>query len=182
MMEPQDPGWPISLKGLWIVFVPWLAQRQARKGLTSLRVTFIAFVNAIILFGVVLPFLGPYNGSNVAAALVVLGVGVYALVSRLCVRRVERRSPLKCENLGGSYQTRFFLRIAFAEAAALFGFVGVFVVHVLWIYYPCALFTLIGFAHAAPTRASIERDQVALNNRGCGNSLLAELVGKPDNI
>jgi hypothetical protein len=182
MMEPQDPGWPISARSLWIMFVPWLAQRQGRKGLTLLRTTFIAFVNAIIFFGVVLPFLGPYDGSNAAAAIVVLGVGVYSLATLLLVRQLERKNPLKCENLRDSYHSRFFLRIAFAEAAALFGFVAVFVLHVLWVYYPCALFTLMGFAAAAPTRASIERDQVTLNNRGCGKSLLAALVGNPDNI
>ena len=71
------------------------------------------------------------------------------------------------------------LRIAFAESAALFGFVGFFAASVWWVYPAGAAITFAGFARAAPTRARLHRDQDRLNEQGCFRSLIAALAGQP---
>jgi hypothetical protein len=94
---------------------------------------------------------------------------------------VER--PLVCTDdvaLAGSYRTRFFVRVAFAETAALFGFVGFFIASVWWVYPAGAAITLIGFARAAPTRAKLRRDQERLNEQSCFRSLVTALCGPPN--
>ena len=103
-----------------------------------------------------------------------MGLGVAAgILGRL----VER--PLVCTDdvsLAGSYRTRFFLRIAFAETAALFGFVGFFIASVWWVYPAGAGIAFIGFARAAPTRTRLRRDQERLSEQGCFRSLVAALT------
>lgn len=82
--------------------------------------------------------------------------------------------PLNCsspETLLGSYRIRFFLRLAFAEAAALVGFVAVILTGEWWLYLLGAAFTLIGFVRLAPTEKRLLQDQETLNSQGCGLSL-----------
>ena len=107
---------------------------------------------------------------------------ILAAIGVLCTglnHAVER--PLDCstdEKLAGSYRTRFFLRIAFAETVALFGFVFAFIGAARWIYYLGAAFSLIRFwTVAAPTRSALARDQETLNAAGCSRLLVAALRG-----
>jgi hypothetical protein len=145
-----------------------------------LRQVFVTFCLALVMFGVVLVFLWPSQSQQpdapgFAGFLLALGV-VAGIVGRL----VEK--PLVCTNdasLAGSYRTRFFLRIAFAESAALFGFVGFFTASVWWVYPAGAAIAFAGFARAAPTRAALQRDQDRLNERACFRSLVTALAGGP---
>jgi F0F1-type ATP synthase membrane subunit c/vacuolar-type H+-ATPase subunit K len=150
------------------------------NGLILLRQVFMTFCLAIVMFGVVLTFLWPSQSTepeSPALALGLLGLGVIAGITG---RLIEK--PLLCANdasLAGSYRTRFFLRIAFAESAALFGFVGFFIASVWWVYPAAAAITFTGFARAAPTRTRLRRDQERLNEQGCFRSLVAALSHSP---
>lgn len=89
---------------------------------------------------------------------------------------IER--PLDCTDdrrLAGSYRTRFFLRIAFSEVAALFGFVAFFVTYYWWAYPIGAAIAALGFRRAAPTAANLRHDQEILSRSGCGRSLVRAL-------
>jgi hypothetical protein len=91
--------------------------------------------------------------------------------------------PPNCSSersLAGWYRSRFFLRLAFAESVALFAFVFTFIGAPVWIYFVGAAFTLWQFwTTAAPTRSALEREQDALNVRGCAISLVAALRSNP---
>ena len=134
----------------------------------------MSFTLSIVLFGAVLPFMQLRGGRLVPflAVLVVLAVATTALE-----RKAER--PLDCSSLtslASSYRTRFFLRVAFAETVALFGFVFAFIGGTIWIYYAGAAFTLIRFWTAiAPTRSALAQDQAQLSVEGCTLSLMAAL-------
>jgi hypothetical protein len=184
MNEEEDPGWPVDARTLWMLLVPGLLQRRIRRqgglgGLGQVRMAFVAFCNAIWLFGFVLLFTAPLTGGGEAAFVFVAVVALLAVVDYAVVGRLER--PLVCDALVASYRTRFFVRIASAEAIALIGFAGSFAFRAAWVYYPCALLTAFGFARAAPTRAALQRDQQQLTGQGCGKSLVAALNTPPYN-
>jgi hypothetical protein len=90
--------------------------------------------------------------------------------------------PLNCTSdatLAVSYRARFFFRIAFSEAAALFGFVGFFITYSWWPYPVGVAITAYGFRHAAPTRANLRRDQERLAEQGCSRPLVRVLRTAP---
>lgn len=160
------------------MFVPWVGLQRAQKeginALEMLRQLFTAFASALLLIGVVALFLasGSTNESTMSPGVVAVGVAGYGVVSLFIPGLFER--PLDCTDpasLVGSYRTRFFLRIAFADAAALVGFVGSFLADAWWLYPLGAGFALVGFIRLAPTQANLQRDQEALNLSGCGQSL-----------
>ncbi len=186
MLDDEDPGWPLG-KALILSVLPWVAvmllRRQtgkARDGLILLRQVFLAFLTAILLFGVVLLALWPAQSTadpSPTLALVLIGLGVSSAVVQ---RFVEK--PLDCTDdvkLADSYRTRFFRRIAMSEAAALFGFVGFFTASVWWVYPVGAAIALVGFARAAPTRRHLHRDQERLTEQSCFRSLLRALRTAP---
>jgi F0F1-type ATP synthase membrane subunit c/vacuolar-type H+-ATPase subunit K len=182
MVPDDDPGWPRGLS-IFVFLIPgainWYGRRRAAgDGLVMLRQIFISFVVAIVLFGVVLPFI-PNDYNEVVPWLpILIAVAVVATL----VGRVSEK-PLDCSTrttLAGSYRTRFFLRVAWAEVVALFGFVFVFIGAATWIYYVGAAMTLALFwLRAAPTRISLARDQESLNASGCTQSLVAVLRNLP---
>ena len=110
------------------------------------------------------------------------GLLVVAASGILIEPLVER--PLPCTDdrgLAGSYRARFFLRMAFAESAALFGFVGFFLTYAWWPYPIGAVMAALGFARAAPSRRNLERDQQDLVHRQCARSLVGALrLAPPD--
>lgn len=180
-----DPGWGPVFAGLgW--FVPGLQQRRMRRlrerggfdGLLQLRSLLLAFVDAVVLIGVVVAFgladtgAGPDPRIRPAAAIVVaVGAAGVAVAARL-----ER--PLDCSGdgaLAGSYRSEFFLRVAAAEVPALAGFVAVMVVGPAWLYFLGAPFSLAGFALAAPSARNLARAQDRLRLQGCARSLVAAL-------
>jgi hypothetical protein len=175
----NDPGWPRGMSALAFL-IPGALQRQARKpgveALFMLRQAMESFSAALILFGVVLPFTNPKTTSPAPWFAI---LALFAVFTTVVVPRLEK--PLDCTSpttLAGSYRTRLFLRVAFAQSVALFGFTFTFIGGSIWIYYAGAAFTLGRFwTGIAPTRAALEHDQRVLNERGCGLSLLVALRG-----
>ena len=106
-----------------------------------------------------------------------------AVVSIVITRSVERL--LDCTSLitlARSYRTRFFLRIAFAQCVALFGFVFAFIGGPKWVYDAGAAFSLVRFwTGIAPTRSAVADEQRNLEARGCALSLVAALRTTPPN-
>ena len=178
----EDPGW-FSAKGLLWLLIPGLgiqrAQRDATDALGVLRVVFTSFSMALLFIGVVVAFLasGSSSEGTMSAGVVAAGVAGYGAISLFVPRLVE--PPLDCSGppaLLASYRTRFFLRIAIAEAAALLGFVGFFLTGEWWLYPLGAFFSFVGFARLAPTRSNLDREQEVLNASGCGQSLMSVLT------
>ena len=189
MSTYEDPGWgPAIRRGPFIVLLPFAHIRTMytlRKGgvdgLTVLRMLFLHFLFALLLFLVVLVLvLGeeepkPIPGWMAVAFPVVL-VGCLAGVAW------ARARPLVVSDetsLAGSYRTVFFLGVAYAEAAALFGFVGVFLVDRLTPYLIGLGVAVVGLTLIAPTRANIERRQREITAQGSTLSLGRTLVDAP---
>jgi F0F1-type ATP synthase membrane subunit c/vacuolar-type H+-ATPase subunit K len=80
----------------------------------------------------------------------------------------------------GSYNTRFWVGMAFAESAALIGFIVVFVTKRMWPYLAGLAVSLAGFAMIAPTARSIGRDEGRLRAAGSPVSLWDALTLPPD--
>jgi hypothetical protein len=165
------------------MLVPGLAGRavgHAGDVLTATRQVFIGFVGALVLFQVVLVFIGtdPAIEPSATFALVLLAVGVVNVfvVSPSLVRKqpLDGSSPGK---LLATYRTRFFLQVAFAESAALFGFVAFFVANEWWVYPASLVSAFTGFARLAPTRANLAKDQASLRSSGSNLSLVRVLRG-----
>jgi hypothetical protein len=181
MTPDDDPGWPHVLSILALL-VPGVARSQMRKptgtehGLLVLRRAFLSFSVALVLFGVVLAFLKLARGSVLPWVPLIVAVAIASVVAP---RILEQ--PLDCSTdatLAESYRTRFFLRLAFVESVALFGFFFSFIGGGKWIYYAAAAFTLLRFwTQAPPTRSGLAREQEQLNASGCGRSLLGALGG-----
>lgn len=178
----RDPGWFSSRSLLW-AFVPVVglrrAQQETENPLQQLRLVFTAFGVAMVLIGVVVLALsaGDATQQSVSPDAVAAGVSLYGLLSLFLPAVIVR--PLDCSSrdaLANSYRTRFFLLLAFAESAALMGFVGFFLTYEWWLYPVGGFFAAIGFARLAPTRPHLHREQEALVARGCGISLTDALT------
>lgn len=177
----RDPGWPHG-PSLLLLLVPGMLQRQARgaqnDGLSAMRLVFISFFVGIVLIGVVVQFM-TLDGGTAWPWLVALAVAAVAsiIITRLADRPLDCTSPT---TLAATYRTRFFSRLAFAEAVALLGFVFSFTSQTAWVYLPAAAFTLYRFSTvAAPTRTALQADQRRLKARGCELSLVAALRTAP---
>jgi hypothetical protein len=177
----EDPGWPLN-RSFLIFFIPAFGPQLYRRragplrgeGLGMLRMLFISFFNAVIMFGVVLLFIPGVHAHAVPWLPILLGFAAGAVaVSRFVERRLDCSSDAK---LAASYRNRFFVRIAFGESVALLAFVFTFIGGPKWIYYVGAAITLVYFwLRAAPTREALIRDQDALQALGCGRSLIRAL-------
>lgn len=181
----DDPGWrPASKAAAWTL-IPGMAVFRVRRppsrgggdALTPLRSLFLTYALTLGLIGVVVGFLAAggtrSNMSAQAGALLVAAVGT---VSVLLVGFVPR--PLDCRSnasLAASYRSRFFLRLAFAQAAALSGFVAFFLTANPAMYPLGLVFSAVGFASLAPTAAHLHVDQQQLDMAGCGRSLVPAL-------
>jgi cbb3-type cytochrome oxidase subunit 3 len=171
-----------------LALVPGLGRIVLRRRLDTtanslvlLRQLFITFCMALVMFGIVLTFLWPAQSKEADSPGLALGLVGLGAVATIVGRLVER--PLLCMDdvsLASSYRTRFFLRIAFAESAALFGFVGFFIASVWWVYPAGAAIAFVGFARAAPTRTRLQRDQERLSEQGCFRSLVGVLTRGPE--
>lgn len=183
----EDPGWRPAIRGVAWVPMPWVAIRRTQRlvekgrldGLLALRSLFMTYVATLVLIGIVVAILEASAGFEEPGVSAELGAGFLAVigVAYLVASRFLPQ-PLDCssdEKLAGTYRSRFFLRIAFANAVALLGLVA-YIQTGNPLLYPLALiFTVIGFAQAAPTTANLGRDQEELTLSGCGRSLVAAL-------
>ncbi|MHB8465493.1 MAG: hypothetical protein ACYDH6_24485 [Acidimicrobiales bacterium] len=193
--DNEDPGWGYVLRGAWLILVPFparllLGRRLGRRAhghpsvLESIRLLFVNFVGALAMVGMVVGVLTQSSTVSrnrtidaVPAAVVLALIGV---ASAAAPPRIEH--DLDCSSAGrllASYRIRFFLRVAFAEAPALFGFVG-FIGTGRWWMYPLGLvFAAVGLLRLAPTATNLGKDQRALDLAGCRRSLLRVLTIAP---
>jgi hypothetical protein len=177
----EDPGW-FTKSMLWALVPGFGIQRAMASpdgsALLLLRAMFTSVVMTLVAFGVVLALIaGGMEPDGTSTSVVAAGVAMIGALSLVLPRVVEQ--PLDCSSEGalvGGYRTRFFLRVAFAEAAALAGFVGAFLTGEAWMYLVGMPFTAVGFVRLAPTTRNIDRDQDALNQQGCGLSLMHLMV------
>jgi F0F1-type ATP synthase membrane subunit c/vacuolar-type H+-ATPase subunit K len=186
VLDDNDPGWPVK-KELLLALVPGVGRIFLRRRfdktanpLALLRQVFMSFCLAIVSFGVVLAFLWPSQSKEAASPGLAIGLVLLGATAGIAGRFIEK--PLLCtddRSLAASYRGRFFLRIACAESAALFGFVGFFIASEWWVYPAGAAIAFVGFARAVPTRTRLRRDQERLNEQGCFRSLVAALTGPP---
>ncbi len=175
-LPDDDPGWGSTRSVLGGMFLPmWRTHRRPPAGesaLLTIRKVFLSFSMALVSFLFVLTVIDtsvedpPF--SPTAAALGVLAIGfVQVFVSW----QFTRDLPCDIGGLLGMYRTRFFLRIAFAEAAALIGFTLVFITGSLLPYLAGLIPAAVGFARLAPTRANLQREDERLRDRSCPHSL-----------
>jgi F0F1-type ATP synthase membrane subunit c/vacuolar-type H+-ATPase subunit K len=137
---------------------------------------FTTFCISLALFGVVLAFLYPSAPPTDPPTVLVGGLLLWGAIGVLLTPRIEK--PLNCTDdstLASSYRTRFFLRIAFAQAAALFGFVGFFLTYEWWTYPVGVAIAAVGFYRAAPTREHLRQDQERLAGTSCFRPLVHAL-------
>jgi F0F1-type ATP synthase membrane subunit c/vacuolar-type H+-ATPase subunit K len=174
----DDPGWPSLGKILFVLVPGYLQFRMARERdqLVALRAVFLSFSMALVLFAVVLQFIGNARPTHVMPWLAIL-VGA-AVVSVAAVRFLSAK-PLDCASesrLATSYRSRFFVTIAFSESVALFAFVFAFIGAPTWIYDAGAAFALVRFSRVeAPTPQRLQQHQAVLAASGCQLSLVGAL-------
>jgi hypothetical protein len=140
-----------------------------------LRSVFLSHVSMLIAGGVVALIFA--HARNADPPLVVAEVVLLSGMASLGLERLVER-PLDCRstrNIASAYRQRFFLRAAFSESAALFGFVGAFVAGHGWIYLTGLFPAVVGFGRLAPTSRHLERDQQMLAVMGCHRNLRVAL-------
>jgi len=146
----------------------------------------VAFCVALLLIGNVVLILdtsGDLNRTDVSAgviAAVVALIGLLSLVGgRIAVPSLDASDPAR---LVTSYRSRFFARLAWAEVPALLAFAGFLLLGgEAWVYGIGLAASLAGFALAAPTRASVRREQELIAASGASLDLLEVLsaTGRP---
>lgn len=181
----DDPGWKPAWRGLIIGILPWLLRGLATSGrlgnpLVTMRTVFMACSMQLVGFGVVIFWLdatssASAHSASLALALVAAG-GAISLLGRRLEKPLEGTSDV---TLASSYRSRFFLRVAFAEVAALAGFIAFFETYQWWAFPAGALFTVIGLRRAAPTTARLARDQERLTAVHCEHRLVDALLLPP---
>lgn len=185
---PEDLGYPavaIAWAAVWMIWRRRMAtdDRAGAIGLiTALRRIWAAFCVAMLLIGVVVLILQSEGGlkrTDVSAqvvAVAVILIGILSLVGgRVWVPNLDG------SDLGSviqSYRSRFFARVAWAEAPALLAFGGFLLLGgEPWVYLIGLTASLAGFALAAPTPASLRRDQQQLDASGKTLNLFESLGG-----
>jgi O-antigen/teichoic acid export membrane protein len=182
----EDPGWWPSLRGLRWYSIPIIgsvinirAWRRERNGLIVLRSVLLGLLVTLFLFLVPLSFVAPWDGGDegwVPWVLILIGIVSLAQVASIRRRSLPTTSP---EALARLYRAWFFIGVSVASAAALWGFVGVFLGGSLWIYLVGLAFGLVGLWMIAPTRSDIERRQREITTAGSPLSLLDALISVP---
>jgi hypothetical protein len=156
-----DPGWSLSI---------------GTDKLAALRVIWLAFSGALLLFGIaVIQTVPEGTGSSTGGWL--LGLAL-AVVASFGGQSGFGGRPLSCDDAASlvrSFQTRFFITTAFAEAPCLLAFVATFVTGQWWIYWVVLPFGLLGFWRNAPTSTHLQTEQERLRDRGCNLSLIRAL-------
>ena len=177
----DDPGWQLSWKSILVAFIPGLALRRSAMNhgadpLVALRKVFVSFSAAMVGVTLVVFVLGDMTTGDEPTRVSIAGVVGFGVVSLILGRTIKR--DLDCsstESLLESYRNRFFFRLAFAESAALVGFLATIRLGPWWVYFFGLGFTVLGFALLAPSRRNLAADQRALGANGCHRLLSAAL-------
>jgi F0F1-type ATP synthase membrane subunit c/vacuolar-type H+-ATPase subunit K len=174
VMNP-DPGWNLTPRSLLGTLSPFRSLRRTDSDDTELAVLrrlFVSFCLALALVAVVVIVLRDGGDEDAPVGLsvaTVVAVGIASLISgRSIGRRLDGSSDAA---LVASYRSRFFLRLAFAESAALAAFVIAISIGPWWAYFVGLAFTVVGFARLAPTGRNLERDDNDLRAHGCHRSI-----------
>ena len=185
---PEALGFPALAVAWAMVWMIWRRRMATddRAGvigvIAALRRIWAAFCVSMVLIGVIVLILQSEGGlkrTGVSAQLVGVGVtliGVLSLVGgRVWVRQLDGSD---LESVIQSYRSRFFAQVAWAEAPALLAFGGFLLLGgEPWVYLIGLTASLAGFAPAAPTPASLRRDQEQLDASGKTLNLLESLGG-----
>lgn len=176
--EWDDPGWGKPHEILLGAFVPQLMAKKVRETgspLLSTRLLLLSFSSSLVLISLVVLFLSsdtePTGSPSAAVACAIAAAVATCLVA---LGRVVKRT-LPCGDVGqvlGAYRTRFFLQMAFNNAAAMSGFVLVFLSGVPWPYFVALPIALVGQLLAAPTLHNLEAESRSMAAQGCPTSLL----------
>ena len=177
---PEAAGYPALAIGWVLTWITWRAREtddrsaSGTDALAALQRVWAAFCVAVVLIGVVVITLDTHGGltrTDTSAGIVGLGVVVTGILSLVGGRIwVPRLNGTDRASLVKSYQSRFFARVAWAEAPALVAFGGFLLLGgEAWVYAVGLAGSLADFALAAPTRPSLRRDQEKLE--ACGTKL-----------
>lgn len=177
----HDPGWQVSWRSVLSAMGPQRAVRRSAEDpeadqLVMLRQVFVSFSMMIVLVTVVVLILGDLTDGDETVGLsigIVVAIGVVSLIAgRLLRTRLDCTSGA---TLAVSYRSRFFLRLAFADAAALAAFVVGIALGPWWVYFIGLGFTIVGFIGLMPSRRNLAADQAELAANGCHRSLVEAL-------
>ncbi len=155
----EDPGWAPVIRKLPLLLVPVVGMFRLTKetnGLLAMRILWVVFVNAIVLIGVVVVILGDeFEGGVDSSVALAATAGVGVLAQLLGPRFVSEPDVSSAQAFVPSLQRWFFSRVAFAEVAALFGFVMFVLSTSRLVYLVGAVISLAGMIDAAPTRGRL---------------------------
>ena len=152
-------------------------------GITAFKLIFVGLLCALPLYGFVLLFIIPSDrwwkvdqATWVVAVVVCWGVTSLGLVRLVRGRTLDTASA---DKLAGSFRSKAFIGIGYAESAALVAFVGTFVMGNWWIYLVGMSFAYGGLILVGPTRHEIARRQEEIVAQGSPLSLAAALMATP---
>jgi hypothetical protein len=135
----------------------------AAARLRQLQLMFTLIVGALVMFGVVLPFLelAPKGDALPFVTAVVLVAVVAAVVRSIVFRRlaVDLAGPREqvAGRIAGPFATRMFLGIALGEAPVLAGFAMAILTGRPYVYLVGAALAVPLLAAAAPTDSAVDR-------------------------
>lgn len=181
MSEAVDPGWGAAARRAPLILVPTRGMRSALaddNGLVVMRMVWITFVAVMVVIGALVVAIdrslpgGGADGRVVAAG--VAGVGIFLQV--VSTKFIPVIAGKKMAAVRSAAQRAFFIRVAFAEPAALLGFMGFVLSGNVAVYAVGFAVGLAGMTDAAPTGRWIAAGQAELAASGSDVDLLAALV------
>ncbi len=178
----EDPGWKRSCRIAPQFALPWRLVAAAKADdprLVVLRAVVVALLSMFVLIGIVVfVLLGTERDRTSPLG---LGLGLVAVAAVLSLVATVAVNPVLPDDdaLVGAYTSRFFMRLAFANAAALVGFVGFTLTWRIEPYLLGLVFAAVHYARLAPTAANLERDQDRMRNAGGTRNLVEELLAPP---
>ena len=190
---PEAAGFPALIFVWALIWLAWWRRSAAKDQeprlfgpgpLGVMQRFFAAIVVAILIIGEVVLILDTSGGLDrtdvpvgVVAAAVTL-VGLFSLIgARIAVPRLDWTDAAR---LVTSYRSRLFGRVAWAEVPALVAFAGFLLLGgEAWVFGIGLMASLANLARAAPTRASVRRDQERLRPSRSTLDLLSLLSPPP---